>query len=178
MVYIFGVNVPLVEILFIIAIFILVAMLLIVWALLAMRKMNKKLDAVLREERVVKHELDLALKEENKQIELLAGLMGNVKVMQKISKNKEFKLKQAEKLMAKAGKKNKIKSIKKAIDDLKDVDKLSRKEDKVLNNIGKDIKKYAKVEGKFAKGLLSGLKKILPKSLKKKSKKKIKKKKR
>lgn len=174
MVFIFGFNFPLVETLFVMGIFQLISMGLLVWTLINLRKMNKKLDEVIREERIVKHELDAALKEETDQISLLAELMGNVNVIKKIALKKNQKIQKLEKEIAKAKKdKDKGKVINKAIDELKDVDKLNREEEHVLKRIGKDITKYAKKGVELPSDMLNSLINVLPLSDQKEVKKAV-----
>jgi hypothetical protein len=133
-----------------------------------LRKLNKKLDQIIKEERIVKQELDMALGEETDQIALLADLMGNVKVIRKISEKKNKKIQEAEKAMTKAKGKDKKEAIKHAIDQLHDVDKLSKEEENVLLAIGKDVKKYAKKGVELPANLLNVVKSLIPGNHKKK----------
>lgn len=167
MVFIFGMNFPLVESLFVIGILILISLFLIVWTLFALRKLNKKLDKIIKEERIVKQELDKALSEENDQIELLATLSGNVNAIKRIAEKKNKKIEKVEKEMAKvkkdAGKKKQnTKALEKAIEELEDVDKLSKEEENALKQIGKEVTKYAKKGVAIPGDMLNAMKSLVP----------------
>jgi len=156
MVYIFGMNFPLVEALVLIGFFIFLSVVFLVWTLFDLKQMNRKLDKIIKEERIVKHELDIALEKETFHVKVLADLLGNIKVIRKISDKKLKKLEQAERAIAHMPKEPEQgkKAFRKAVEELQDVDKLAREEEHVLVKIGKEITRQGGAERKKEEGLL------------------------
>jgi hypothetical protein len=164
MVYVFGMNFPLVETLFILGFFVFLSTIFIIWSLISLRKLNIKLDELIKEERIVKHELRLALKEESSHLFLLSRLITHVKTIKNISDQKVQKIREAELNINKASlASNKGTPLSKAMHQLHDVDKLSRKEDNILQKIGNDIKKYAQKGASLPKGVMDSFKKLFSK---------------
>ncbi|HLC85622.1 MAG TPA: hypothetical protein VJH22_07575 [Candidatus Nanoarchaeia archaeon] len=75
MVYVFGLDVPLIEVFAILSLLVLVCVGLILLLLRKQQKVNKTLDEVLVQERAVKEELDLTKMEEDKQLLLMRRLV-------------------------------------------------------------------------------------------------------
>jgi len=78
MVFLFGMDLPLMEIMFVIAVLLISCLIGLIFALFKEVQINKKLDVLLKEEHKIKKELDFAEMEENKQIILLRHIVNEI----------------------------------------------------------------------------------------------------
>jgi len=78
MVYLFGMDVPLMELLSIISVLMILGFIALIYALFKEIQINKKLDLLMKEEYRIKKELDIAELEENKQIILLRHIVNEI----------------------------------------------------------------------------------------------------
>lgn len=78
MVFLFGMDVPLVELLVVIAGIMVVAVFGLIYSLIKESQINKKLDLLLNEEHKIKQELDIAELEESKQLVILKHVVKEI----------------------------------------------------------------------------------------------------
>ena len=148
MVFLFGYNVPLVEILVIISIMILLFFIVLIYSLSKVIGINKKLDTVLKEEKAFKKELDETKLEEDEQLRLVRRLVREMSILHIIGKEEHENLLMVKKLLNEfesggvhiSGRPSKrhVKRLNKAITKL---EKVSSKEDKQLQYLNKLVSK-------------------------------------
>lgn len=94
MVFVFGLDVPLVEMFVLLSLLIIVCIVILIFMMRKQGVISKKLDALLDEEHEIKEELDLTKMEEDKQLLVMKRLIKELTSMHKISSKKSKEMEQ------------------------------------------------------------------------------------
>jgi len=94
MVFVFGLDVPLIEMFVILSLLVLVSIACLIALLLKQTKINTKLDSMMKEEHEIKEELDLTKMEEDKQLLFMKKLIEELGQLNLVSGKKKEELRQ------------------------------------------------------------------------------------
>jgi len=94
MVFVFGLDMPLIEMFVLLSLLVLIVVVVVVVLLFKQKGVNRKLDQLLKEEHEIKEELDLTKMEEDKQLLLMRKLVDELGDLHLISSKKRGELKQ------------------------------------------------------------------------------------
>jgi len=104
MVFLFGYDVPIVEVLVAISLMVLIALFMLLISLRRTSEMNRKLDAILAEEKKVKKELDITKLEEDQQLTMMRHVVKELHALTGISHQEREGMAAVERLASNAAK--------------------------------------------------------------------------
>ena len=141
MVFIFGYEFPLIEVMLILGFLLISSITLLVFVLAKLWAMNKKLDSVLADERKVKRGLEKAIADENIQLSKIGEEM---KLLERVNKNENAQLKYIKDVvnaitLSKAGKIS-LEHVKEIARQMKRLEKLNNRENIQLEYIKKIVR--------------------------------------
>ena len=99
MVFLFGVDFPLIELMFVVTIITLLSILVLLSGVVRLWNMNKKLDLLLKEEKLMKEELDLTKMEEDQQLAFMKELVNELSSLHGIAGKKTSYFNKAKKML-------------------------------------------------------------------------------
>lgn len=151
MVFLYGYDVPIVEVFITVSIMNILALALLLWSLHRSKQMNKKLDKLLGEEKTFKQELDVAEQEEEEQLKVMRTIVKEMHTLEHISSDEHEGMAAVQRLAQKAAKHIRVHDkgthpgLKEVLDELtrriQALDAVSTKEDKQLETINRIVSK-------------------------------------
>jgi len=111
MVFLYGYDIPIVEVIVSLSLLSLITLVLLLVSLRRSKETNKKLDLLMKEEKEFKNELDITRQEEDQQLGLIRGIVKELHTLNDISREEHEGMSAVQRLAKKASKHFKGKSI-------------------------------------------------------------------
>jgi methyl-accepting chemotaxis protein len=148
MVFLFGYDVPIVEVIFGVTLFSILTLILLLVSLHRSKQINKKLDKIMGEEKEFKQELDIAKQEEDQQLALIRTIVKEMHTLTQINRDEHEGMAAVQRLAKKASRHIKVgekghPELKNALDELSgyiaSLEKVSSKENRQLETINRIV---------------------------------------